>query len=458
MNTEGGTYFEPALDIEDEKDIDLIRTTADSMKEAPLETQLAYLLYKENPTLNDIKQFIYNPHWGIRDFAFFMDKNDFEIFKLNYGKYIIFRNIDYISDNLSENIADNISQVLELKKEFLYKAGGQLYVHRVNKQINANNLKTSELTDDGALEVLRLNCPDGYRIFEKIGEVNLMRWTKIDLPSYHKELSRIAVKNLNIPPNLNLEFKSTLRYYPILKIYYESREVSCFNFTAQIHVVANVEFHLNKLEYTFNFAGRDYTMKFNDALLGYAEEYLEPQKTGIKDIALLGKSIPIDLLRGISQGYIQPPGFTVRIRSQHATIYTVDISKEEITIPDTLVKFINSFNIDKNFNRLLNIFLEIGIIDKVTYQLALGKEVEPTVPSPPKLVERVGRKDKGALRKIDRHKDYYSYSQWGEFLGLTKPGAYRCLGRLQKRGLIELETTEQGTRATLTAEGRQAIE
>ena len=164
------------------------------------------------------------------------------------------------------------------------------------------------------------------------------------------------------------------------------------------------------------------------------------------DLSLPNINLPLELLRGLSSGDLQPSGCEITKQEETSLSYRIVGFDQEVVLPNDFITFIMSLGGEDPLSRLQ----ELGLLGEMTFRILASKKEEK-----PLVLPVIREKDEEQLRIIAEAGSRSSWGGWGEALDMSRQGAKDKLLRFEERGLIELERPENGEiRAIMTPLGQ----
>jgi len=187
--------------------------------------------------------------------------------------------------------------------------------------------------------------------------------------NFDRTLVRIANERLKqlIPNSLSQFIDIPSQYYriyfPLPSISYSFAGVPCLDFAFDIFAAAygevwlkpgkksfgDYEFHLPRIE-----EGNYSVLLQEPKLLGYYYLVLKPEELGGY---VPWESIPLELIKGLMNGELQPAGTTILAASENGKAYRIKNFKEKVTIPRSFENYLKKIG---NIEQMVS----IGIVDQ----------------------------------------------------------------------------------------------
>lgn len=255
-----------------------------------LKDEVAFLLKKKNPTYDDILYSLQDLQVNERDFALFLDDEEYELYVESCRSARVYLNEGlHIPTNEIVNFKIYQRKVRDLKKDFLTNAAAEYYKAEITEKVRNlfKSFRHLNLTEQEALDILREKAPEQAKVYAGI---NVQCLAKINYDPYEEILRNAMIEDSKSKFPLEilscLLFSTKNWYFPILTLQYEKKGIACVNWIVQIYVVADQEVLANE---------RIFSIEFENQTLGYYEKYFTPEELNIKPIEVF--STPISLLR-----------------------------------------------------------------------------------------------------------------------------------------------------------------
>lgn len=153
------------------------------------------------------------------------------------------------------------------------------------------------------------------------------------------------------------------------------------------------------------------------------------------DLSLPNINLPLELLRGLSLGDLQPSGCEITKQEETTLSYRIVGVDQEVVLPNDFITFIMSLGEDP-----LKSLQGLGLLNELTLKILESRKHEEK----PLELPEIREKDKEQLRIIAEVESRSSWGGWGEVLDMSRQGAKDQLLRFEERGLIELKRSENG--------------
>jgi len=186
---------------------------------------------------------------------------------------------------------------------------------------------------------------------------------------FDSTLVRVASKRLEelIPKDLRQFIEIPAEYYriyiPLPSTSYSNEQTPCLDFWFDIFAAVYAEVRLKPGQKTFG--GYVFNLPWREEK-GYSVLLQEPEFLGYDYVVLtpedLGgyvpwKSIPLDLIKGLMNGELQPAATTILAASENGRIYRIKNFTEEVTIPRSFENYLKQIG---NIEQMVS----IGIVDQ----------------------------------------------------------------------------------------------
>lgn len=422
------------------------------VKGKPLKVQLAFLLKdntKDIPKLEDIIKAIKEDEVFLKDVAFFSTENDLitiQKYRDIIQEYLKKGKKSYdVPFEITWNFKEIRDKVRKQKLEFLSKAAARYHLGDIEIKLNefAGRIREKPSSYREAIKMIGKHLPSYPSIAHKITNIDWSeeRFRKKITDAIDGEFKKMVPEDIK---DL-VTFVISWWYFPFLKVEYGRKGL---NWYADIYIVANSKFRIKDGQYEFKIVDQSFSISLPDHTLGYNVKLLKPEVTDMERIFLF--STPLDLLSGLVKGEIEPEGYRIVEGSGYTTTYEANGFDDGIVLCDNFIEFIQSLGKSGNIWDELE---KYRFLDDKTRRI-----VEEKMKNKSKHVKvNIKKKDKEYLRIIAEHREYMSYKEWGDLLGISKSGALRVLSRFEKMKLLSLDKSH-GIKAFLTKLGREALE
>jgi len=307
----------------------------------------------------------------IDDAKVYLDDKEFEKFTKATNEAIdvyLKESGDYLHDDGTFDYRGWLWKINYRKEEARQKIAAKIAAQEYNRELNKEiaNLRSKLDPQKKTLSTyLQLKIKDKRYTDHNFDYI----LSKEEVKNFDRTLVRIANKRVEqlIPDNLRQFIDIPSQYYriyfPLPSVSYSFAGVPCLDFAFDIFATAygevwlkpgkknfgDYEFHLPRIE------ERNYSVLLQEPkLLGYYYLVLKPEELGGY---VPWESIPLELIKGLMNGELQPAGTTILAASENGRTYRIKNFKEEVTIPRSFENYLKKIG---NIEQMVS----IGIVDQ----------------------------------------------------------------------------------------------